>query len=158
METLVSLNSLPDNYHHIMKHGISQKDVDDLNMTIALIESSRRKETPIKGDIIECSAPGDGKIRYPQGHLEQSIETEFASICTRGYAPFVYVSEDWMDFSFVTSGGYWLRERELEMYEYIIGEYPKVFCKWGSCGPCHNGAIYFRANVNVWRLIREDIY
>ena len=91
METLNSLKSIPDNYHHIQKHGISQKDVDDINMTIGVIEAARSKDTPIKGDVIQCSAPQDGMIRYPHAHLEQSIDTEFASICMKGYAPFVYV-------------------------------------------------------------------
>ncbi|MCP4374009.1 MAG: DUF4121 family protein [Deltaproteobacteria bacterium] len=155
MESLFSLHKNIMNYNHIRKYGISQVDVEMINWSISLIESTRNKLTPIKGDIIQLSAPGDGKIRYMNGHLDRPIGTEFASICTQGSPPFILVKGD--DFSFSKSGGYWTREQELEMYEYI-GMEKKIFCQWGECGMCANGAIYFHAIVNTWRLIREDIY
>lgn len=160
METLESLKSNYLNYDHIKRHGISPVDVENVNWTIALLEVSRKKETPIKGDIIQCSSPSDGMIHYPNGHLDLSIEAEFASICVKGSPPFVFHNGKEIgsfSFSFSCSGGYWLSEQELEMYEYI-GRKRKMFCQWGSCGAAWNGAIYFQAIVNVWRLIREDIY
>jgi len=155
MESLFSLHKNSLNYRHIQKYGISQVDLESINWSIYILENSRSRELPIKGDIIQLSAPGDGKIRYMNGHLDRPIETEYASICTQGSAPFVFIRGD--DFSFSKSGGYWTREQEREMYEYIGREH-KVFCQWGECGMCADGAIYFHASVNVWRLLREDIY
>ncbi len=156
METLESLHANTLNYNHIKKYGISEKDLEDVNWTIAIIETSRRKNTPWTGDIIECSSPQDGMIRYPNGHLDQQIHTEFASICVQGATPFVFHNGREIT-SFSCSGGYWTREQELEMYTYQ-GQKEKMFCQWGSCGMAHSGAIYFRAIVNVWRLIKEGIY
>lgn len=156
METFESLhlNTLNDPY--IQKYGISKKDLEDVNWTIAIIESSRRKLTPWPGDVIECSSPTDGMIRYLNGHLDRNIETEFASICVKGTPPFVFHNNKDIT-SFSCSGGYWISEQELEMYTYQ-GQKEKMFCQWGSCGMAHSGAIYFKAIVNVWRLLKEGIY
>lgn len=157
METLESLNAMSLNYDHIKRHGINPVDVENINWTITLIEASRKRKTPIMGDIIQCSAPDDGMIRYPDGHLDQPIEKEVASICVKPYSsPFVFHNKKVIT-SFSCSGGYWIREQELEMYEYI-GKRGKIICQWGSCGAAWSGAIYFQAIVNVWRLLKEGIY
>ena len=157
METMETLIANTQNYGHIKKYGISYADVNSINDTIFVLESTRSKDVPIKGDIIQCSAPNDGMIKYPNGHLDRSIETEFASICVQPYAPFVFHGRTLESLSFSCSGGYWIREQELEMYE-LQGYKTKTFCQWGECGACAGGAIYFQAIVNVWRLLREDIY
>lgn len=159
METMQSLQENNLNYDHIKKHGINQVDVENVNWTIVLLEGPRiwQKKIPIKGDIIQCSSPDDGMIRYPNGHLDEPIENEFASICVKPYgSPFVNHNGKEIT-SFSCSGGYWISEQELEMYEYI-GRKKKMFCQWGSCGVAWSGAIYFQAEINVWKLIREDIY
>ncbi len=163
METINSLEANSANYLYKNRHGITQKDVDAVNHSIAILESGRTKDMPIMGDIIQCSTPGDGKIKYMGGHLDTDLiipepnDWRGGHICVKPSHPFVF--HDYVELtSFSTSGGYWFKQREKEMFEFIDKDVPKMFCQWGHNGACHHGAIYYNAKVNVWKLLMEEIY
>ncbi|MBA3010051.1 MAG: DUF4121 family protein [Desulfobacula sp.] len=133
-------------------HGLTDKDVLIANRMHDLILNSRDKSRPTPGDIIVCCSD---QISYEYGHLNTDIKTEYCSICTQAYTPFVFDDLDMPYFS--TSGGYWISETDPKMFEYI-GERKKLFCTWGHDGACAGGAVYFEVLVNAWKLYREDIY
>ena len=157
METLYSLIDKNTQFHH--KHGLIENDVIRANELINLIEKTRNIKEPKPGDIIICVGP---KAEYKRGHLEKEYTTGFADICTEPMLPFVNTSKSEKDDTtipwFNTSGGYWLSCTDLEQYESVETNRPKLFCTWGNCGPCAGGAFNFTASVNVWRLFKENIY
>lgn len=166
METIESLSAIQQNQdRYLTKYKFNQDDLDNVNYSIHLIETIRKEDTPIMGDIIECSAPGDGKIKYPAGHLDTPIDCpggvgarwRGGSICVKPSTSFVCHNGIKLT-GFSTSGGYWIRQQDKEMYEPRRKEIKKLFCQFGHNGACHDGAIYFWAKVNEWRLIMETIY
>ena len=154
METMQSL--LSKNAQYDRKWGMDESDLVKANDLIRVIESTRTKDHPVPGDIIICQGPN----KEYKGHLDKDYTTEYSSICTRAYVPFTgkYIRNRKEIVKFSTSGGYWMAETELEMYKFEKEGEDKLFCAWGSNGPCANGAVHFTAKVNVWRLFREDIY
>ena len=160
METLETLSNYSHNSGYIREHGITQRDIDEINHSIHLIQMNRKKYTPIMGDIIQLMAPGDKEIKYMHGHLDTHIDPDDwrgGSICVKPYTSFVFHNGRELT-GFSTSGGYWIRQLEKEMYKFIEKESLKIFCQFGHNGACGNGAVYFQAKVNTWKVIMEAVY
>lgn len=153
LESLKLQNASYDN-----QHGVSQYDVDKVNVLIDAIE--RQCSTLAPGCIIECHGFSNSKntnVVYKNGHLENMNYFDSGLfICTEPYVPFTRIEEDSVRFN--TSGGYWITEQDKSKFE-LIGQRVKTFCAWGNRGMRANGAVEFLAKVNVYKYVnREVIY
>lgn len=132
-------------------HVLHDSDVDMANRYVERIERSRR-EYPQIGDIVEFTNKyGD---YYSSAHIEIIGEDGHARICEQPYVPFVSNYGDGI--ACCTSGGAWSYIPIAEMS--LIGKREKWFCDFGSCGACANGAVEFKAMVNVWKYNEANIY
>ena len=145
IETLKKENALYD-----MEHTVTQSDADKANRYVALIESSRNDNRPMPGDVVRFTDKhGD---YYENAHIEKVDDADKeVYICERPYVPFIRPSKTGISCN--TSGGAWAN---IPMQLKRIGKQQKTFCDWGHCGACGNGAIHFRAEVNVWEYIAPD--
>lgn len=145
IDTLIEINPL---YH--AQHTLIQSDVDKANKLIEFIEKTRTQSVPQIGDIVEFTSEyGD---YYENAHIETVSENEIY-ICEKPSVPFIYTGLSENRLSTSTSGGAWTYiPKNLE----YVGTKEKLFKDWGHCGACGNGAIQFRANVNVWRYIKGN--
>jgi len=135
-----------ENGSYDMEHTVTYEDVDKANRYIELIESTR-ENFPKVGDIVELTTKhGD---YYRNAHIEES-DVEL-NICEQPYVPFI--KPDKSGISCNTSGGSWLN---IPVNLKLIGKRYKTFCDWGHCGACGNGAIDFKAEVNVWEYIEPE--
>jgi hypothetical protein len=149
-------------YHH--NHGIEDSDIVKANRLKKLIEESRDRNKPKKGDIIIARGP---KRVYNNGHIQEEAINDYSAMCVQPYVPFCSrfhdTETDTDHLGMSTSGGYWFKipcddlDEAIEMLEYK-GTRSKLFKDWGHCGPCGDGAFTFEATVNVWEVFLESIY
>lgn len=141
LEELKQINGL---YHH--EHILSEKDVEMVNKYIKHIENTRNNTVPKAGDIVEYTDKHGNY--YPSAHIDgDGWEENSFHICEKPYTPFITrMMNDGIRMS--TSGGAWASiPKDKLLYK---GTAPKLFCDWGTCGPCAHGAVDFIATVNVW--------
>lgn len=145
------------NYSHIL----NDKDVDKVNNFVEMLSNLDKNLMHI-GDIVVCKATRknykDELAIYNNGHIEQvpgRHKDVFSNICTEPYTPFITESEN--SYFTNTSGGYWLTENDITKFR-KIGERYKLFCTWGHCGMCGNGAVDFKVLMSVWEYCSENIY
>lgn len=86
-------------YHY--EHVLTNSDVEKVNNTLSLIESSRTDSIPKQGDIIEYTNKY-GEY-YKNGHIENQ-QNDSIYICEKPYVPFVETSNTRVSTS--TSGGH----------------------------------------------------
>ncbi|MDR0231976.1 MAG: DUF4121 family protein [Dysgonamonadaceae bacterium] len=142
IETLKKENGI-----YNMEHTVTGYDVNKANMYVALIESSRNNHSPMPGDIVQFTNKyGD---YYGNAHIE--IVDEKVSICEQPYVPFIRPEKTGIRCN--TSGGAWT---SIPAGLKLIGKQQKRFKDWGHSGACGNGAIHFRAEVNVWEYVEPD--
>lgn len=132
---------------------LDQSDWDKIELFRKLL-AERRAECcdtpePLPGDIVE-GAYYDGKCPFKNGVIESAKGFKKPlSVCAKPYVPFISLgSHDKINVS--TSGGpfFGFSNEDLE----FVCEDERLFCDWGHCGPCANGAIDFKAKVNRWRV------
>lgn len=141
-----TIETLKDwNWTYHAKYGITADDVERVNQLVALIESTRSKEMPIVGDMVQYTSKwGDF---YEHAHIEV-VNDEKLYICEQPYVPFVEKVQENSGIITNTSGGAWTNIPKNIQY---VGTADKFFKVWGHCGPCVDGAIVFEAKVSLWR-------
>lgn len=120
-----------------------------VNKRIALIESTRNDEVPQVCDIVEVTTQyGD---YYPNAIIESIREDGTLHVCLEPMIPFLSECEGRVVMS--ASGGPWM---------FIPQNLKKIetrsvwFKDWGHSGACANGAVHFRAKVNMWEYVKEN--
>ncbi|AAK79121.1 hypothetical protein BJV85_002850 [Clostridium acetobutylicum] len=143
MYTLEKLRELNKSYDY--EHTLNESDVEKANSWVKKIEGSRNKNFPQVGDIVEYTTKnGD---YYKNAHIENIyVKDKKIYICEEPYVPFLCSAFNEINTS--TSGGAWAY---IPTKLKLIGEREKSFRDWGHCGGCGNGAITFKAIVNVWK-------
>ena len=150
MYTKESLTKINGGYN--CDHCVNESDVTKANTYVDLIESSRTKDTPRSGDILQLTTKhGD---YYKFAHIEKVDNDGLLNVCEQAYTPFIGVNDNKDGIYCSTSGGAWCAV-PLKDVKYI-GKEKKTFCDWGSCGACGNGAIDFEAEVSVWEYIEPN--
>jgi hypothetical protein len=144
IETLKPLNELYDR-----EYRLNQADVDMANKFVELIESSRDEHRPQVGDMVQFTDK-HGNF-YKSAHIEESYD-ERLYICEHPYVPFVY--DGHFKFHCSTSGGAWCYIPANINY---VGQVEKTFCKFGHGGGRANGAVHFKATVNVWSYKEPEV-
>ncbi|WCK57353.1 DUF4121 family protein (plasmid) [Aneurinibacillus sp. Ricciae_BoGa-3] len=140
--TIESLKTINESYDY--EHRVTQQDVNRVNQLVELIESTRSKNKPQIGDVVEfTNSYGD---YYNHAHIE-SIEDDMLYICEQPYTPFVEKNRSKNTFSTSTSGGAWSHIPKNLTY---VGTRQKLFKVWGHNGACGNGGVSFYAEVSVW--------
>lgn len=130
---------------------LDQSDWDMIKIYREKLATERKKHSgvPLPGDIVE-GAYYDGECPFKNGVIE-SVKgfKKPLSVCAKPYVPFISLgSDDKINVS--TSGGpfFGFSNEDLE----YVGEDERLFCDWGHCGACANGALDFKAKVNRWRI------
>jgi len=133
-------------YHSV--HYLNQDDLDKVNHLIERIEAIRQgNPTPVDGDKIICVNPLIGEMSK-RGYLEK--RNGELSVCTDPSIPFISEENLHTD----ASGGPWFPmslEQFLQNSEFV-GKTLTFFKVWGHCGTWANGAVYFQAEVFLWRV------
>lgn len=132
---------------------LDQSDWDKIELFRKLLAERRAEYSdtpePLPGDIVE-GAYYDGICPFKNGVIESAKGFKKPlSVCAKPYVPFISLgSHDKINVS--TSGGpfFGFSNEDLE----YVGEDERLFCDWGHCGACANGAIDFKAKVNRWRI------
>ena len=130
---------------------IDQRDWDMIKTCREILAAERMEHSgiPLPGDIVE-GAYYNGIYPFKNGVIESTEGfKQPLSVCAEPYVPFISLSSrDKINVS--TSGGpfFGFLNEDLE----YVGEDERLFCDWGHCGPCANGAIDFKAKVNRWRI------
>jgi hypothetical protein len=138
-----------ENVCYDREHGVTQSDVDKANSYAALIKSTRNDRQPMPGDVVQLTTKyGD---YYAGAHIEKVDKEGY--ICERPYVPFIRPNKTGDGITCNTSGGAWT---SIPLKLKLIEKCQKTFCDWGHCGACGNGAIHFRAEVNVWEYVAPD--
>ena len=139
-------------YHS--EHMVTREDFERAINLKSRIESSRRKH-PVDGDIVICKK-SKFNVRYNSGHLESgSFDKNDFSICTESYVPFINPKT----LVCSASGGYWVGVKKSQLKKFnLVGKREKLFCFWGHCGACGNGALHVPAIVNVWEYTNPKFY
>lgn len=144
-ETFERINQ---SYHY--QHGLSDGDYAKALRHIETIALNHRcVRTPQVGDLVE-GAYYDGHHPYKYGLIEKVDEDGTIHICYQPYVPFIWFDE-YMDLHLSVSGGPFGHHKTEEL-ELIADEDERLFCDWGHCGACANGAIHFVAPVRRWRI------
>lgn len=144
-----SLISLNGSYHY--EHGIRQSDVDMANRYVRLIESTRSNRQPRNGDMIRLTTKHGDYYHY--AHLEKLCNGGF-SVCEQPYFPFIFPNPTKNGISCSTSGGAWLSIPPKALK--YVGKEEKYFKDWGWRGARGNGAVCFKAMVNVWEYTEPN--
>lgn len=143
---LLKINVLYD-----YEHGLDDADVEMANKYINYIESTRDKKHPQTGDIIRYTTKyGDF---YAKAHIDNQNDENSFAVCLSPYIPFISSINEGLKLS--TSGGPWKSVKTCDLK--YIGTAKKMFCDFGSCGWCANGAVNFEATVNVWEYTENDL-
>jgi len=147
MYTLESLKPL--NVPFDSEHRLEQSDVDMVNRYIKLIESTRR-DKPCPGDIVEHTDEYGDYCR--NAHIKTyDGEAERFAVRIHPFVPCVYRGDDGQVAWHATGGG--METFVDSSHLTYIGKREKLFMAFGHCGVVGNGAVYFKALVNVWEYI-----
>lgn len=151
MYTIESLKSINARYiYH--PHQLSQSDVDMANKWVQQIELERDNiVTPMAGDTIQLTDKHGGY--YPCALIQRVDEDGDAEVCENAYTPFLHKRNDG-SVGMSASGGAWRRIQTAKLKH--IGKTTRLFCDWGSCGACADGAVAFEAEVNLWEYADEN--
>lgn len=149
-ESLKEINQRYCNARYYM--GITDKDLAMANDYVELIESTRSETEPRIGDVVQyTNAYGD---YYVAAHIDKVYENNEVYICEQPYVPFIGKNKNNNGICCSTSGGAWCNLPKDKLT--YIGKKEKRFCDWGSCGPCADGAVEFKAEVSVWEYTSSE--
>lgn len=134
-------------------YEITEREKENINNLINIIEKTRDKQTPKTGDIVKFTSEHG---EYFENALISSIwEDGKIEICECPYTPFFTIyNKSKNDIRISVSGGSF-HDFNKNLFKYI-GTGKRKFCDWGSCGACADGAIDFCANVNVWEVKQKN--
>lgn len=147
IKTLKKIN-LSYDYDHI----ITLFDVQKANRMVKIIENSRNDNMPIDGDRVIYTDEYGKTFEWALFAGKGTYADRFA-LCENSYTPFCGVSRRTGNFYTNASGGAWpsITDKELKRFK-LVKKAKATFCDWGHCGATANGAIDFKAIVNVWRF------
>ena len=138
------------NSRYLAYHPLMQSDLDMIEKYRKIFEDKHEScRTPQVGDIVE-GAYYDGAYPYSNGVVEKVNEDGSLYICYKPYIPFVFIRKDG-SVGLSVSGGPFGEHRQDELL-LINDEDNNVFCDWGFCGACANGAVNFKVVVRRWRI------
>lgn len=143
-EDLIKCNTV---FEHV--HGLGEFEVEEANRHIVNIDlSQRRNRHPSVGDLVEGVYWNTHEYRF--GLVEKVSTLGVVGVCYQPYVPFIYSTET--DVRLSVSGGPFTHAY-ISCFELVADEEPRMFCAWGECGGCANGAFNFPAKVKRWRLV-----
>lgn len=147
-ERIISINS-----RFLSSHVLKDEDFEMIETYISAISRNHERcKTPQVGDIVE-GAYYDGRFPYSNGVIEKVYEDGHIDICYQPYIPFIWIAEDGFLAMSVSGGPFGVHKME-ELV--LVNENDEgVFCDWGNCGPCKDGAVDFIAPVRRWRIPYE---
>lgn len=131
------------------------KDVDfemAENYIASIAYNHERCKTPQVGDIVE-GAYYDGAYPYKNGTIEAINPDGSLSICYQPYIPFIRLKKDGFIGMSVSGGPF--GNHNVEELVLVEENDEAMFCDWGSCGACKDGAVNFIAPVRRWRIPYE---
>lgn len=138
------------NVRYSNAHGLYDLDYKKAMSRVELIAANHEAvKTPQVGDIVE-GAYYDGTHPYEWGLIEKVYDDGTCSICYEPMIPFVFFN-DMLELRLSVSGGPFGTHR-LDDMELVSDNAERLFCDWGSVGPCANGAINFNAPVRRWKI------
>ena len=125
----------------VSEYGASLNETD-LKIANENIRLYARKPEELKvGDIVELT--DEYGSYYPRA-LVAEMEDDEVHLCEHAYIPFTSHNPNYIS---VSGGAFqWYKKSEL-VYK---GRTETLFCDWGHCGGCANGAINFPIEVNLW--------
>jgi hypothetical protein len=139
-DQLITMN--PD-YNAI--HTLTDEDVENVEHAINVIESTRKSNKLVEGDIVL----GNERGKEAKGIYEK----KYGGIVMKpSSVPFIHVYGNKITEVSVSGSSIPV---DLDSLEYV-GTDTQMFCIWGHNGATANGAIEFPATVNVWRATNED--
>ncbi len=143
-EDLIKCNAVFD---HV--HGLGEFEVEEANRHIVNIGLSQcRNRHPSVGDLVEGVYYSTHEYRF--GLVESVSRSGVIGVCYDPYVPFIYSSRT--DVRLSVSGGPFTHAH-MSCFELVADEEPRMFCAWGECGGCADGAFNFPAKVKRWRLV-----
>lgn len=138
------------NVRYLSSHVITDFDLEMVSKYQGYIsELHNNNNQPQVGDLVE-GAYWDGAYPYQFGIIEK-ITDDGIYICYQPMIPFVYYDESEKRLSLSVSGGPF-GYHKFEELELVANDDERLFCRFGSCGACANGAINFKAPVRRWRI------
>ena len=141
-EDLIKCNAVFD---HV--HGLGEFEVEEANRHIVNIGLSQcRNRHPSVGDLMEGVYYSTHEYRF--GLVESVSRSGVIGVCYDPYVPFIYSSRT--DVRLSVSGGPFTHAH-MSCFELVADEEPRMFCAWGECGGCADGAFNFPAKVKRWR-------
>lgn len=138
------------NVRYLSKHVITDFDLEMVAKYQCYISDlHNNNDKPQVGDLVE-GAYYDGAYPYQFGIIEK-ITDGGVYICYQPMIPFVFYDEIEKRIYLSVSGGPfgWHKCEELEL---VTNDDERLFCRFGSCGACADGAINFKAPVSRWRI------
>lgn len=144
-ERFISING-----RFLSSYVLKETDFEMAENYIAAIEHNHERcKTPQAGDVVE-GAYYDGKFPYSNGIIEKIHEDGSLSICYQPYIPFIWLKKDGF-IGMSVSGGPFGNHKAEELV--LVEENDEaMFCDWGNCGACKDGAVNFIAPVRRWRI------
>lgn len=131
----------------------NESDLVMANSYIDLIEKSRSKNTPVKGDVVRFT---NEYGKYYSHALVEWADDDEVGLCEQGN-PSIGKSDSEIGFFLSISGGSFPRVPLNKMK--LIGKTKTRFWDFGHCGACKDGGIDFFAEVNLWECdINEQPY
>lgn len=151
LKELLKINS-----RYLFSHyEITENDLKMVNNLIKIIENTRDTKTPKTGDTIKLTTEfGD---YYGNAIITGVWDNGDIEICECPYIPFYGGYDELKNkiFLSVSGGSFHTINRKLFKYK---GKTERLFCDWGSCGACADGAINFYAPVNIWEVKLKNKY
>lgn len=139
------------NLRYLNSHVITDFDLEMVSKYQGYIsELHNNNNQPQVGDLVE-GAYYDGAYPYQFGIIERIYDDGTVSVCYQPMIPFVYYDESKNRISLSVSGGPF-GYHEKEDFELVTDNDERLFCRFGSCGSCANGALNFKATVRRWRI------
>lgn len=139
------------NARYLNSHVLTDGDLEMVTRYQLLIsEFHNNNHTPQVGDLVE-GAYWDGAYPYHCGIIERINSDGTLSICYQPMIPFVYYDAKENRLSLSVSGGPFGCHHADDL-ELVANDAEALFCRFGSCGACANGALNFKATVRRWRI------
>lgn len=144
------------NMRYLQEHyEITERDKSNINKIIKIIENTRDNTQPKTGDIVVFTSQ-HGEY-YKNAIISNSFDGDDFEICKCPYTPFFSSYEDLTKNIKISVSGGAFHTFNKNMFKYK-GKKQRLFCDWGICGPCADGAIDFYATVNIWEVKEKNIF
>ena len=146
---LEELVNIQENFGYLCAHEITESDINMVKEFQSEISKLHKSiSTPQVGDLVE-GAYWDGAYPYKYGIIEKINKDGSLHICYVPYTPFAYIKSNRL---FLNVSGGPFGTHKLDDLEIVEQNDERLFKFFGHSGPCHNGAISFKAPVKRWRI------